>query len=163
VTPELRWRGHLIALRAQKHINKYLQRAWNKYGECNFEFSIIEQIDEGLLEREQYWLDNTKCYDKRIGFNIAKIAGQPFHDGMGEDAAIARLNVIIGKFGTIANLPKRNNPNDTDRGHSLWIYSMRRAKSKKGSNVWYPILDSIADNSGLAVCLIAKKLWPSNG
>ena len=35
-----RWYDHKRELRIQKHHNKYLQRAWNKYGEENFSFEI---------------------------------------------------------------------------------------------------------------------------
>lgn len=37
-----RFSRHKTELRNNKHPNKYLQRAWNKYGEDNFEFSIVE-------------------------------------------------------------------------------------------------------------------------
>lgn len=43
---ELRRRksAHLAKLRHNKHYNSYLQNAWNKYGEENFEFIEIETI-----------------------------------------------------------------------------------------------------------------------
>lgn len=66
---------HLWGLRNGKHCNPYLQNAWNKYTESDFEFIVIEQCTaENLLEKEQYWLDNTKCYDRNIGYNISKLA-----------------------------------------------------------------------------------------
>ena len=58
-----RRKQHFIALLNNKHFNNHLQSAYNKYGECNFEFEVIEDIDfcedlqEKLLEREQYYLD----------------------------------------------------------------------------------------------------------
>lgn len=50
---------HLFELRANKHHSRYLQNAWNKYGEQNFKFEIIEiiQVRTKLIEREQYWID----------------------------------------------------------------------------------------------------------
>ena len=36
---------HFTKLRANYHNNKHLQYAWNKYGEENFEFSIIEEFE----------------------------------------------------------------------------------------------------------------------
>lgn len=55
---EQRWEEHKKALQKNVHQNKHLQRAWNKYGEKNFIFSILEECDEKLLdEREQYWID----------------------------------------------------------------------------------------------------------
>jgi group I intron endonuclease len=73
-----RWKNHLNYLRRNAHPNNYLQNAWNKYGEENFEFEIIEFVEEEkLLEREQYWIDKLNATDKKIGYNIALFAGSP--------------------------------------------------------------------------------------
>lgn len=51
-----RWYWHKDKLRTQKHYNEHLQKAWNKYGENNFKFSILETCkSEELNEREMYW------------------------------------------------------------------------------------------------------------
>ena len=53
-----RWKGHLKELKHNNHTNRHLQNAWNKYGEENFKFDIIEECEEDkLTEREQYWID----------------------------------------------------------------------------------------------------------
>ena len=55
---EKRWEEHRTALQKNVHQNKHLQRAWNKYGEKNFIFSILEECSENMLDvREQYWID----------------------------------------------------------------------------------------------------------
>lgn len=59
---------HLLMLRRGNHDNVYLQRAWNKYGEINFEFFILERCDE-LLVREQYFMDSLNPE-----YNMLKIA-----------------------------------------------------------------------------------------
>lgn len=63
---------HLSELRRGIHHSSILQNAWNKYGEENFEFQILEEIDEKkiLIEREQWWLDNSERE-----YNICPIAG----------------------------------------------------------------------------------------
>lgn len=49
---------HFALLRYDKHENAHLQSAWNKYGEENFEWFILEFCDTSILtEREQYCLD----------------------------------------------------------------------------------------------------------
>ena len=49
---------HFALLRHDKHENAHLQSAWNKYGEENFEWFILEFCDTSILtEREQYCLD----------------------------------------------------------------------------------------------------------
>ena len=53
-----RWQKHKSLLKHNKHQNSHLQASWNKYGEDNFIFSIIELCSENsLLEREQYFID----------------------------------------------------------------------------------------------------------
>lgn len=50
---------HRATLRHNKHYNNHLQRAWNKYGEENFDFSILERCPkEKRFEREQYYVDS---------------------------------------------------------------------------------------------------------
>lgn len=72
-----RWRRHCSELRKNTHPNKHLQFAWNKYGESSFELNILEECDvNSLLEREQYYLDSTKCTNRTMGYNISKEAGK---------------------------------------------------------------------------------------
>jgi group I intron endonuclease len=68
-----RWNRHKHDLRKKIHPNLLLQNAWNKYGEKNFEFEVIETVDNirDLLTKEKEWIDTTKCYKKEIGFNIS--------------------------------------------------------------------------------------------
>jgi len=67
-----RWNCHKSTLRRNIHKNKYLQRAWNKYGESNFIFEIVEDIQIPtrviLIEREIF-------YKNKLGaeYNIAPI------------------------------------------------------------------------------------------
>lgn len=49
---------HRAKLRHNKHYNVHLQNAWNKYGEKNFDYCIVEVCDEEhQYEREQYYID----------------------------------------------------------------------------------------------------------
>lgn len=53
-----RWRVHKHQLRHGKHHSVALQRAWDKYGEDSFGFSILERCKRNdLLEREQFHLN----------------------------------------------------------------------------------------------------------
>ena len=55
-----RWEHHRWALRAGCHGNRYLQRAWNKYGADAFEFVVLEIVEDSqsVHNREHHWLDN---------------------------------------------------------------------------------------------------------
>lgn len=71
-----RWYQHKNNLRKNKHGNIKLQRAWNKYGEDYFTFSVLEYVSpEQLTQAEQKWLDiiNATVAPKLI-YNIAPVA-----------------------------------------------------------------------------------------
>ena len=62
---------HLCSLRKGNHNNRHIQRHYNKYGESDISFFIIEFCSiENLLIREQYWMDKLLPW-----FNMSKIAG----------------------------------------------------------------------------------------
>lgn len=66
-----RFTTHKSFLRQSKHPNLHLRSAWNKYGEENFKFEIIELcIKDMLLDREQFWIDLYNSYE--LGYNKRK-------------------------------------------------------------------------------------------
>jgi group I intron endonuclease len=66
--------GHKRDLRTGKHCNKYLQAAYNKYGEDAFEYNIMELCtEEELISCEQNYID--KYWDYGILYNINPTAG----------------------------------------------------------------------------------------
>lgn len=75
-----RWSNHKSDLRGNRHHNNHLQDAWNKYGENNFKFSIIELCDEAeIKEREQYYLDTLYPF-KQNGYNIEKYSNNTINN-----------------------------------------------------------------------------------
>jgi group I intron endonuclease len=54
---DYRWREHRKCLRGDYHHSPFLQRAWNKYGEENFIFMVLEVLKDKseLNDRETYW------------------------------------------------------------------------------------------------------------
>jgi group I intron endonuclease len=65
-----RWVYHKSLLNKGTHINKHLQNSWNKYGENNFDFSIIlECTPDELDEYEIYYIDLYKSYLPEYGYN----------------------------------------------------------------------------------------------
>ena len=66
---EKRWGVHKTELKNNYHCNVHLQNAWNKYGEGNFEFSIVEECDaDQLNQREIYWISKFNSYEN--GYNL---------------------------------------------------------------------------------------------
>ena len=65
-----RWCSHRSKLNKNKHGNKHLQFAWNKYGESSFEFLIIEECDISIIdEREKYWISYYNSTNICFGYN----------------------------------------------------------------------------------------------
>lgn len=68
-----RWNRHRTELRHNYHPNSYLQRAWNKYGEKNFLFEVIDDCksEKHLLEREFYWIKFYESNNENNGYNLS--------------------------------------------------------------------------------------------
>jgi group I intron endonuclease len=92
-----RWRQHLGYFRSGKHGNLHFQRAWDKYGEENFKFDIMEKCDSSILsEREQFYID---FFDAcRSGYNISPTAGNNCGIIFSEQA---RRNMALAQIGKI--------------------------------------------------------------
>lgn len=61
--------NHINELRRGDHKNIYLQRAFNKYGEDSFLFSVVEYCDADKLdEREIYWINKLGSFGG--GYNL---------------------------------------------------------------------------------------------
>lgn len=64
--------SHRTTLRASRHHNSYLQKAWDKYGEATFVFGVIEELSplDNIAQKEQYWMDFFDVCNRLKGFNI---------------------------------------------------------------------------------------------
>lgn len=67
--------AHKKLLKSGTHENSHLLRAWCKYGSECFEFSVIELCDlDALIEREQFYINWTKSFNPKHGYNFRRIA-----------------------------------------------------------------------------------------
>lgn len=91
-----RWQQHKNTLKRNKHHSQHLQLSWNKYGEENFIFEIIEKCsEENLLIKEQYYIDLYSSYDGDYGYNISEFAGKP---SMTDEQRINNAKITSEKF-----------------------------------------------------------------
>lgn len=66
-----RWQCHRKRLRKGIHHSSHLQASWNKYGEKNFSFEIIEVTSPELCrEREGFYIDLYKTLNPKYGYNV---------------------------------------------------------------------------------------------
>ena len=71
VDVEHRLQIHKANLRHGKHDNSHLQSSWDKHGESNFSFDVIEECSRSELdEKEIYWIDYYSSYIRENGYNI---------------------------------------------------------------------------------------------
>ena len=81
-----RWDIHRKELQKGNHYNKYLQRAWNKYGGENFVFEVEEEVKgsrRDAFDREQDYLDKWMptglLYNISFGANGGATQGTGWH------------------------------------------------------------------------------------
>ena len=72
-----RWKEHKQKLNKNIHDNMFLQRDWNRYGEDNFIFEILEECEFGTqFVAEQKYLNELKPFFKDgTGYNIKRDTG----------------------------------------------------------------------------------------
>lgn len=81
-----RWKEHINQLNSNSHPNRHLQFSWNKYGQNNFIFNILEECkEEDLINREQFYIDNLNVLNDSFGYNIAPYADKPFLSDYGKE------------------------------------------------------------------------------
>jgi group I intron endonuclease len=81
-----RLQNHFRLLKRDRHHCDHLQSSFNKHGIKHFDIEVLEIIDisgldledrdKALLSREQFWMDETKCYLSATGYNSSHEAGR---------------------------------------------------------------------------------------
>jgi len=65
-----RQRWHFSRLKNGAHHNEHLQMAFLKYGEGAFEWQILEEVQESMLDvRERAWIAHHKSDNREFGYN----------------------------------------------------------------------------------------------
>lgn len=98
-----RMRKHQQDLSKNRHPNRHLQSAWNKYGSRKFAFVILERCaPKDCLVREQYWMDKYRSANPKFGYNIAPKAGSTLGVKLGKptkEHSRNRALALAGKRG----------------------------------------------------------------
>nr|DAU04495.1 MAG TPA: intron associated endonuclease [Caudoviricetes sp.] len=91
---KIRWYNHRKELNGNRHHNEHLQNAWNKYGESQFIFNIIEECTvENIDEREIYWINYYNATNGKCGYNMT-LGGQGIHGYSWSDEGKQHLSDI---------------------------------------------------------------------
>jgi len=143
---DTRFRAHLNDLRKDKHPNRHLQFAWNKYGEESFQIGpIIICSVKDLLFYEQIILDT--FYDSL--YNLAPTAGSQLGFRFSKES---RLKMSITRTGQSIILPPRTKEHslaiskaNTGKTQSLKT-RQKRSDSMKGKNLGRKASDQAKKN-----------------
>ena len=145
---------HLYWLRRNNHDNRHMQSAFNKYGEADFVFEIVEIVDlkENLLKSEQKWIDDSNCLDRKIGYNMCVNAESRIGQTMPESAKQAIGDFWRGK----THSKKRVNAQIklANIMYSKKVYGINNLTGKKEN------FDSISESSrktGLSIACISRQ------
>lgn len=96
-----RWRDHKKLLNQGKHHSMHLQNAWNKYGEENFSFEILETIDikdkQLILDTEQDYIDFFYTSNSNFGYNLCPKAGSRLGSKQPEHAKFPKGHIPWNK------------------------------------------------------------------
>lgn len=70
-----RWKSHRTMLRGNYHDNSYLQNHYNKYGENNLLFKILETCPKGIAReeleyKESQWIEKLQSLSTKNGWNF---------------------------------------------------------------------------------------------
>lgn len=159
---------HWDKLKRNKHKNIYLQRAWNKYGEDNFSFEILEECEKQFLASlEHYWCTILDTHNPERGYNIRKT--HPYSRVIVSEETKLKMSLLYkGK-----KLPKLTHEKIwKTRNENGWVMSQehkekigkankgRKYKSKKAKKVlqldlddnvikeWESLTEAIRNNKG---------------
>jgi group I intron endonuclease len=104
-----RFENHINDLLGNRHRNRYLQSSYNKHGRQAFTFHILETVEDKtkLIEREQHWLNISKCYDHSVGYNLSPTAGSILGFKFSPESLIRLSNSLKGKKQSTEHIKNR--------------------------------------------------------
>jgi len=149
---------HLSQLRKNNHRNKHLQRVYDKYGESNLYFTILEETEnvDLLLKLEQKWIDT---YDFFELINICPNAGNTYgrlhtteaknkisinhHDVSGENNPMfGKRGELAPRFGTKLSQETKDKISESNKGKKSWCEGQKRPEhSEKMKGEGNPFFD----------------------
>lgn len=67
-----RFKSHINGLDGNYGHNPHFQSAWNKYGKDNFEFDVLEEVEDtnSLDDREKYYISLYDSFNQDCGYNM---------------------------------------------------------------------------------------------
>lgn len=132
---KIRMMQHLYKLRTHKHFNIHLQRAFDKDGESNFEFSILEECDRDVIvEREDFWIQSTECYKQEIGYNFCPHARTSLNRKVSDETKEKIRRSLIGYKHTeefrLHNIQVQKTRHRSQKEKAKWRNTVKKYRGK---------------------------------
>ena len=160
-----RWYHHKNELNNNVHFNDYLQKSWNKYGEDNFRFYVLEFCNIDQLDTlEVYYIDLYETLNRDKGYNLT--SGGSKHKKYSDEVRMKISNALKGHDVSIESRIKISKNHADISGEKNGMYGKRHteeAKRKVGQanagrmsarrnhcNVYCVDLDVIFDDATMA-------------
>jgi group I intron endonuclease len=139
---KIRWRIHLSNLKLNRHHSKYLQYSFNKYGESNFKFEILEKcLPEFCLSTEQYWMNMLNVCNRNYGYNATPVAGNKSGFRFSEESKIKMSNSAKGnRKHMLGRIVKQETKDKLTLIVKKWHQDNKSAFLKNRESLYTPIL-----------------------
>ena len=133
---------HFRLLKNNKHCNKHLQRAYNKFGAKYFIFEVIEYLDSNLdrallraelLKKEQSWMNSLKVCEEegKYGYNFLPTAGSPLGTKRDSPSKETRERIGRAQRGKIVSEDTRKKLGASKKGNKYWLGKNHSEESKE--------------------------------
>jgi group I intron endonuclease len=120
---EKRLYHHLVKLRTNSHPCQHMQNVWNKYGDKDFVFFLIETCAvEDLIRREQFYIDRVPIKQR---LNVLPVAGSARGFRPSEETR-KKMSESAKKFGS----------SEKERKARSERAKKQHAEKKLGSHTW---------------------------
>jgi len=140
-----RFNIHKHYLRNNKHDNPYLQNSWNKHGENNYLFGILEYCNEDLLsEREIFNFTNDMKIKSSISHTKNSIIQFDFQGNIiNKWRNVKEFSVSIGKVNAIKSIYDCCNKNTRRKTYLNYIWMYEKDYLKNGIDLSYYLNKSV--------------------
>lgn len=135
---EGRWKDHKSDLKNKKHHSIHLQRAWDKYGDRNFEFNVLIYCSESDLSfYEKQLMDNYDALNYKKGYNENPYVGRPLaRSGKDHHSWVSKKEISCEKCGKLYQIKPYQQDGTKFCSRTCFQKWMSEDKSGKNSHAW---------------------------
>lgn len=145
----LRRNNHVSDLRHDRHHNTHLQSSFNKHGEDNFKFYILEFCDiNRLKETEHYWIKKLKSNNREFGYNsriyVSSNRGFRHSEQTKKKISISKKGVKIAEYNISEEMRKKKS--EMCKEQNLLQYHTPEIEEKRLRNLREALCDKPISN-----------------